>query len=49
MQSLTDTEQSDILTYPAQDIIFIKLYDPMQQVYGMPDYMGGIPVRFVEF
>lgn len=41
-KSLSDTSQSEMLTYAAQDIIFIKLYDPMQQMYGMPDYMGGI-------
>ena len=23
-------------------MIFIKQYDPQQQVYGIPDYIGGI-------
>ncbi|WP_408021835.1 phage portal protein [Spirabiliibacterium pneumoniae] len=32
----------DYYQYNAKDIIFIKLYDPMQQVYGSPDYVGGI-------
>ena len=36
-----DTAQ-EIYRYDAKDIIFIKLYDPMQQVYGSPDYVGGI-------
>lgn len=30
------------INYTAQDIIFIKLYDPRQQIYGVPDYLGGI-------
>lgn len=28
--------------YKHDDIIFIKLYDPLQQTYGAPDYVGGI-------
>lgn len=40
-KSLYDTAQ-EIYRYDAKDIIFIKLYDPMQQVYGSPDYVGGI-------
>nr|WP_244175346.1 phage portal protein [Actinobacillus porcitonsillarum] len=40
-KSLYDTA-SEIYQYDAKDIIFIKLYDPMQQVYGSPDYVGGI-------
>lgn len=28
--------------YAANDIIFIKQYDPYQQIYGIPDYMGGL-------
>ena len=28
--------------YAAKDIIFMKQYDPYQQVYGVPDYIGGL-------
>lgn len=28
--------------YDKNDIIFLKLYDPLQQTYGAPDYVGGI-------
>lgn len=28
--------------YPPEDVIFIKMYDPQQQVYGLPDYIGGV-------
>lgn len=40
-KSLYDTAQ-EIYHYATQDVIFIKLYDPMQQIYGSPDYVGGI-------
>ena len=30
------------LIYPPSDVIFRKLYDPQQQVYGLPDYIGGV-------
>ncbi|QNS14272.1 phage portal protein [Mannheimia bovis] len=40
-KSLYDTA-SEIYQYDEKDIIFIKLYDPIQQVYGSPDYVGGI-------
>lgn len=30
------------LIYPARDVIFFKQYDPQQQVYGLPDYIGGM-------
>lgn len=40
-KSLYDSAQ-DIYEYDEKDIIFIKLYDPMQQIYGSPDYVGGI-------
>jgi len=30
------------LIYPESDIIFFSQYDPQQQVYGLPDYIGGI-------
>lgn len=35
-------QQGEPLVYPAEDVIFIKQYDPQQQVYGLPDYIGGI-------
>lgn len=28
--------------YPEEDIIFIKMYDPQQHIYGLPDYIGGV-------
>lgn len=28
--------------YRAKDIIFLPQYDPQQQVYGLPDYLGSI-------
>lgn len=40
-KSLYDSVQ-DHYEYAENDIIFIKLYDPMQQIYGSPDYVGGI-------
>lgn len=40
-KSLYDSAQ-EIYEYDEKDIIFIKLYDPMQQIYGSPDYVGGI-------
>lgn len=40
-KSLYDTA-SEIYHYQAKDIIFIKMYDPFQQIYGSPDYVGGI-------
>jgi PBSX family phage portal protein len=30
------------LVYAPEDIIFIKMYDPQQHIYGLPDYIGGI-------
>jgi PBSX family phage portal protein len=30
------------LVYPASDVVFLKQYDPQQQVYGLPDYIGGM-------
>ena len=28
--------------YKAKDIIWVRQYDPVQQVYGCPDYLGGL-------
>ncbi|HDR1858533.1 phage portal protein [Pasteurella multocida] len=41
-QSLFDSENTKSVIYKAHDVVFIKLYDPMQQMYGTPDYIGGI-------
>lgn len=41
-KSLNNTADNDIYEYEAKDIIFIKLYDPVQQIYGVPDYLGGL-------
>lgn len=41
-KSAFDLNSDQVFDYPEQDIIFIKLYDPQQQIYGMPDYIGGI-------
>lgn len=41
-KSLYDTKSNEVYDYKQEDVIFIALYDPLQQVYGMPDYMGGI-------
>lgn len=30
------------MVYPPEDVIYMKQYDPQQQVYGIPDYIGGI-------
>lgn len=35
-------QNGEPLVYPPEDVIFIKMYDPQQQVYGLPDYIGGI-------
>lgn len=40
--SLYDTARNKVYDYKESDIIFIKLYDPQQQIYGVPDYIGGI-------
>ena len=32
----------EIRKYKAKDIIFISQYDPIQQIYGAPDYLGCI-------
>ncbi|MGX2949360.1 phage portal protein [Ursidibacter sp. B-7004-1] len=41
-KNIYDNVENRIIDYSEQDIIFIKLYDPRQQIYGMPDYLGGI-------
>ena len=35
-------QEGPSLAYNPRDIVFYKMYDPRQQVYGLPDYIGGI-------
>ncbi|MFL7853785.1 phage portal protein [Providencia rettgeri] len=35
-------QEGEHLVYTPDEIIYIKMYDPQQQVYGLPDYIGGI-------
>ncbi|MFJ5422259.1 phage portal protein [Pectobacterium parvum] len=35
-------QEGPALVYEPEDIVFFKTYDPRQQVYGLPDYIGGI-------
>ncbi|CDG19135.1 phage portal protein [Xenorhabdus doucetiae] len=35
-------QEGEPLVYTPDEVIFIKQYDPQQQVYGLPDYIGGI-------
>ncbi|EPZ8126040.1 phage portal protein [Yersinia enterocolitica] len=35
-------QKDEPLSYPPEDIIFLAQYDPQQQIYGLPDYIGGI-------
>ncbi|HEP0305474.1 TPA: phage portal protein [Providencia rettgeri] len=30
------------LVFPPEDIIFLRQHDPKQQIYGLPDYIGGL-------
>lgn len=39
VQLLRDYKQK---TFKQKDVIFIPQYDPQQQVYGLPDYLGSI-------
>ncbi|MGS0824847.1 phage portal protein [Shewanella sp. 0m-8] len=33
---------NQVKRYKAKDIIWVRQYDPVQQVYGCPDYLGGL-------
>lgn len=33
---------NEVKKYKAKDIIWVRIYDPVQQVYGCPDYLGGL-------
>jgi len=35
-------QKGPALIYPARDVLFSRQYDPQQQVYGLPDYIGGM-------
>ncbi|MDC9591206.1 phage portal protein [Xenorhabdus sp. XENO-10] len=35
-------QEGEPLVYTPEEVIFIRQYDPQQQVYGLPDYIGGI-------
>ncbi|ENO8558508.1 TPA: phage portal protein [Yersinia enterocolitica] len=35
-------QEGEPIVYPENDVIFLKQYDPQQQIYGLPDYIGGI-------
>ena len=34
--------EDQLKRYKAKDIIWVRNYDPVQQVYGLPDYIGGM-------
>ncbi|HEO9045946.1 TPA: phage portal protein [Enterobacter kobei] len=40
--ALVFLQEKEPIIYPPEDIVFIKSYDPRQQIYGLPDYIGGI-------
>lgn len=33
---------NNIRYYKSKDIIWVRIYDPVQQIYGCPDYLGGL-------
>lgn len=33
---------NELKKYKARDIVWVRIYDPVQQVYGCPDYLGGL-------
>ena len=35
-------QQGEPLIYEPEDVIFLRMYDPQQHIYGLPDYIGGI-------
>ncbi len=34
-------QEGEPMVYTPDDVIYIKQYDPQQQVYGIPDYIGA--------
>lgn len=41
-QFFNHVHEGPTLVYDPIDIIFFKMYDPRQQIYGLPDYIGGL-------
>lgn len=39
---LVNRYEEPIARFSADDVVFIRQYDPEQQVYGSPDYLGGM-------
>lgn len=35
-------QNGEPLEYEPEDVIFIRMYDPQQHIYGLPDYIGAI-------
>ena len=33
---------NEVKYYKPADIVWVRIYDPVQQVYGCPDYLGGL-------
>ncbi|MCL1123539.1 phage portal protein [Shewanella surugensis] len=33
---------NQVKRYKARDVIWVRQYDPVQQIYGCPDYLGGL-------
>lgn len=40
--SIVILQKGEPLVYGQEDVVYLKQYDPQQQVYGLPDYIGGI-------
>ncbi|CQJ45029.1 phage portal protein [Yersinia rohdei] len=40
--SVVILQKGEPLVYDQEDVIYLKQYDPQQQVYGLPDYIGGM-------
>lgn len=36
------TSKGDIIDFKPGEIIHVKEYDPLQQIYGVPDWLGGL-------
>ncbi|CNH37219.1 phage portal protein [Yersinia kristensenii] len=40
--SIVILQKGEPLVFSQEDVVYLKQYDPQQQVYGLPDYIGGI-------
>ncbi|ENA3449194.1 phage portal protein, partial [Yersinia enterocolitica] len=40
--SIVILQKGEPLVFNQEEVIYLKQYDPQQQVYGLPDYIGGI-------